>query len=178
MTLGFTLWSPEAFAVVKITDMLMVALFYGALLMMLGYYLFALYALREAPYLYFVLFLAASILFFATYEGVADQFLWPNWSDEKLPLMAITMALFFMASLKFSDVFLELRTKSPGFHRLFYLFIGLWGLMIVITPFSSFGFIAQITSPLIVLTTIFAALAGIYSWRRGYTRPNFILSPG
>jgi diguanylate cyclase len=66
MTLGFTLWSPETFAANKITDMLMVGLFYGGLLMMLGYHLFALYSLREAPYLYFALFLAASILFWAT----------------------------------------------------------------------------------------------------------------
>jgi hypothetical protein len=104
MTLAFTLWPPESFAVNKIYDMLGIGLFYGALLIMLGYQLFTLYSLREANYLYFVLFLASSILFFATYEGIADQFLWPGLSDEKLPFLVITMALFFMASLT-SDAF-------------------------------------------------------------------------
>ncbi len=175
MTLAFTLWSPDTFAVNKITDMLFIGLFYGALLMMLGYHLFALYSLREANYLYFVVFLASSILFWATYEGVADQFLWPEWSDEKKPILVITMALFFIASLKFSDAFLEQKTQSPRFHRLFNLFIGLWVLMIVIVPFFSYGFMAQITSPLILITPIMATLAGVYSWRKRQHQALFYL---
>jgi hypothetical protein len=96
MTLAFTLWTPETFATNKISDMLGIGLFYGALLIMLGYHLFALYSLKEVNYLYFVLVLASAILFFASYEGVADQYLWPGWSQYKLPLLTITMAIFFM----------------------------------------------------------------------------------
>ena len=175
MTLAFTLWESESFAIDKISDMLGIGLFYGALLIMLIYQLFTFYSLREANYLYFVLFLASSILFWATYEGIADQFLWPGLSEEKLPLMVITMSLFFMTALKFSDVFLEQKTRSPRLHWLFYLLIGLWGLMIVIVPFFSYGFMAKLTSVLILLTPVLAALAGIYSWRKGFHPARFYL---
>ncbi len=175
MTLAFTLWSPETFAANKISDMLGIGLFYGALLIMLGYHLFALYSLREVNYLYFVLVLATAILFFASYEGVADQYLWPGWAQYKLPLLVITMSLFFMTTLNFSDAFLELNSRAPRIHLLFNLLIGVWGLMIVIVPFFSFGFMAQITSPLVLLTPLFAILVGIYQWRKGYRPAKFYL---
>jgi signal transduction histidine kinase len=175
MTLAFTLWAPETFAANKISDMLGTGLFYGALLIMLGYHLFALYSLKEVNYLYFVLVLASAILFFASYEGVADQYLWPAWSQYKLPLLVITMSLFFMATLKFSDAFLEQKSRAPRIHLLFNVLIGLWGLMIVIVPFFSFGFMAQITSPLILLTPVCAIVVGIYHWRKGYHPAQFYL---
>jgi hypothetical protein len=83
MTLAFTLWSPEAFAISKINDMLRNGLFYGSLLIVLAYHLFLLFSLKEANYIYYVLSLATAILFFATYEGIADQYLWPGLSQGK-----------------------------------------------------------------------------------------------
>jgi signal transduction histidine kinase len=175
MTLAFTLWEPETFAVNKIYDMLFVGLFYGALLLALGYHLVLYFSLREANYLYFVLFLASSIIFWATYEGIADQFLWPGLSEEKQPFLAITMAMFFIASLKFSDVFLEQSTRAPLFHRLFYIFSGVWVMLIVIEPFSSYGLMAQLVTVLLLLTPLLAAVSGIYSWRKGYQPARFYL---
>ena len=163
VTLGFTLWSPVTFATNKISSMLNAGLFYGGLLIMLAYHLFLFFSLREANYFYFVLFLASSILFFATYEGVADQYLWPGLSQQKLPFLVISMALFFMASLKFGDVFLELKTRLPRFYWLSNLFIGAWGLVIVILPFSSFIFMSKLTSPMVLLTPAFGIVTGIYS---------------
>jgi signal transduction histidine kinase len=175
MTLSFTLWSPQAFATNTTNTMLGIGLFYGALLIMLGYHLIVFYSLRETNYFYFILVLISSIIFWATYEGVADQYLWPGWSQYKLPLLVITMSLFFMASLKFSDVFLEQKIRAPQFHRIFNLFIGLWGLMIAIVPFFSYGFMAEVTSILIFLTPVVAALAGFFSWRKGYHQAQFYL---
>jgi signal transduction histidine kinase/PAS domain-containing protein len=176
MTLAFTLWSPKAFALSKINNMLIVGLFYGALLIMLGYQLLLFYSLKEAIYFYFVIFLAGSILFFATYEGVADQYLWPSLSQYKLPFLVVTQVLFFMASLKFSDVFLELKIRAPRLHQLFYLIIGIWGSMIVIMILTSYLVMSRLTAPLIFFTPAFAALAGIYLWRTGYKPARFYLA--
>ncbi len=166
MTLAFTLWQPEIFAVEKIYDMLMNGLFYGALLIILGFHLFLYFSLKDVTYLYFCLFITSAILFFSTYEGLADQYLWPGFSQFKLPLLGITMSIFFMLSLKFSDEYLEQKTKAPQFHILFNVLIGIWGLIIVIIPFSSFGLMAKLTSPLILLTPLFALITGIYHWRK------------
>ena len=175
MTLAFNLWAPIAFAENKIADMLLTGMFYGALLIVLGYHLFLLFSLREMNYLYFDLFILSSILFFATYEGLADQYLWPGLSQEKLYFIVITMALFFITALKFSDVFLEQKQRSPRFHLIFYILIGLWGLTIVIVPFFDFGFMAQITSYGLLVTPVFVALAGAYSWKQGYLPARYYL---
>ena len=175
MTLAFTLWSPEAFAVGKSLDMLWIGLFYGSLLIVLGYHLLLFISTKEAIYFYFILVLASAILFFATYEGVADQFLWPGLSQEKLFFLVITMSLFFISLLMFSDVFLEQSTRAPIIHQLFYLFIGAWAMMIVIMPFFSFEFMANLASILFILTPGFAILAGIYSWRKRYQQALFYL---
>ena len=175
MTLAFNLWSSVAFAINKIFDMLWIGLFYGSLLMVLGYHLFLLLSLREVNYVFFVLFLASAILFFATYEGIADQFLWPGLSQEKLYSLVITMSLFFIASLKFSDVFLGLKTRAPRLSLVFTLFISFWGLMILIVPFFSFIMMAQLTSIGLLLTPILAVAAGVYSWTKGYLSARFYL---
>lgn len=176
MTLAFTLWSPEAFTVEKTLDMLWNGLFFGSLLMILGYHLVLLFSLREVVYFYFILVLASSILFTATYEGIADQFLWTGLSQEKLYFLVITMSLMFMALLKFSDVFLEQKTHNPRIHRLFYLFIGVWALMLAIVPFFSFGFMANLASILFIITPAFAVLAGFYSWRKRHRPAAFYLA--
>ena len=161
MTLSFFLWSPETFAEVKIGDMLPVGLFYGSLLIILGYHLFLFISLKDRIYFYFILFLTSSILFFATYEGIADQFLWPGLSEEKLYFIVISMALLFITSLKFGDVFLEQQIRARHLHRLsFYIFMGLWGLMIAIVPFASYGFMAQLTSILFFITPVLIMLRG------------------
>ena len=175
MTLGFTLWSPVIFSVNKIFDMLLTGLFYGSLLIVMGYHLFLLFSLKEVNYFYFVLFIASSILFFATYEGIADQYLWPGLSQEKLYFIVITMALYFISALMFSDVFLEQKKRSPLFHQIFYIFIGIWGLMIVIVPFSSYLRMAQLTLFGQLLSPVLIALAGAYSWRKGYLPARLFL---
>lgn len=175
MTLAFTLWSPETFAVNKINDMVGVGLFYGTLLIMLGYHLFVFYSIKKVNYLYFIFVLGSAVLFFASYEGVADQYIWPGWSQYKQQLLTLTMALFFMSTLKFSDSFLEQKVQSPLLHVLFHVLIGIWGLMILITPFASYNTMANLTSPLILLTPLIAILVGLYHWRKGYRPARFFL---
>ena len=168
MTLAFTLWQPEYFAVKKISNMLVNGLFYGALLIILGYHLFLLYSFKEANYLYFCLFIIGSILFFSSYEGLADQYLWPGLYSYKRHILGITMSILFIFSLKFSDVFLDQKSRSPKYHLLFNLLIGVWGLLIVIVPFISYYVVSLITSILLLATPALSASAGIYSWRHGY----------
>jgi len=175
MTLSFTLWSPEAFSIIKTNDMLRNGLFYGSLLMVLAYHLFLLFSLKEANYVYFVLSLATAILFFATYEGIADQYLWPGLSQGKKYLLSITMALFFIAALKFSDVFLEQKNRSPRFHQLYYLFYGLWGLVLILVPFVSYAFLSRIMEVGLLLTPLIIILAGFNSWKKGYHPARYFL---
>jgi signal transduction histidine kinase len=167
MTLPFTLWTPGSFAANKIPVIFGIGLFFGALLIALVYFLFVFFSLREANYLYFILVIASSILFWAVYEGLADQFIWPAFSQYKLPILVVSQSLFFMSCIKFSDVFFEQKDKAPRLHRLNNILIGLWALMIALTPFFSYYFMAQVVQIVRYLTTGVLAWVGIYNWRRG-----------
>jgi signal transduction histidine kinase/PAS domain-containing protein len=175
MTLAFTLWSPESFAVNKISDMLVIGLFYGALLIAMGYHMFVFYSIREVNYFYFILVIVSSILWWASYEGIADQFLWPGLSQYKLLLMVTTMSLFFMSCLKFSDMFLDQKTRAPRIHRLINLLIGLWILMILTVPFFSYHFMAEATQILRYLTIGILGFVGVYNWSTGYRLARYYL---
>lgn len=168
MTLAFTLWLPETFAVKKISYMLVNGLFYGTLFITLGYHLFLFFSLKEAHYLYFCGFILASILFFSSYEGLADQFIWPFWSQYKLYLLVITQALFFISALVFSDAFLEQTRRARVFHRVFLLIAGSWVSMIVLVWFSSYAFMSRITAIFILGTPVLAITAGVYSVVKKY----------
>jgi signal transduction histidine kinase len=174
-TFGFILWSPEAFTVNKMAEMLGFGLFYGFLLMAFGYHLFLLFSLREANYFYFALFLASSILWFATYEGLSEQYLWPGLALNKRISLVVTQSLFFLASLKFSAIFLELKTRAPRLHRLYYPFYGFWALMIAIVPFSSFGTMGRLVTWGFLFTPTLVAVSGFLIWRRGFLSARFYL---
>ena len=118
MTLGLTLWAPGAFLEFTERETLVLGLFYGALLIILAYHLFLLVSLRDASYVYYVFFLASGIVFFAEYDGLGRQHLWPGLFRSMDIVMPTSMAIFFMAMVKFTDAFLELKNKAPQWHRL------------------------------------------------------------
>jgi signal transduction histidine kinase/PAS domain-containing protein len=89
--------------------------------------------------------------------------------------MTITMALFFMTSVRFSDVFLEAKTRALRIHQVFNLLIGYWVLMILIVPFNSYYTMSRLMAPAIFLTPAIAALAGFYAWRKGFHQARFFL---
>ena len=70
--LPLTIWSLEAFSHHAQTELLRFGLFYGVMLVMLGYNLFLFASLRDRSYLYLVLFIACLGLNDAFREGLAQ----------------------------------------------------------------------------------------------------------
>ena len=175
MTLPMTLWSPLAFHQDSGAELLFLGMFYGVFLIILVYNLFLLYNLREANYLYFVCFLTSGLLMFLAYDGIADQYLWPD-----LPALnrfaAPLFFIFFISSvILFTDAFLELGTREPRLHRLLLFMLVGWGIALLLIPFVSYHFILLVIIPFGVLSLGMAGFAGIVSWRRGYRLARYFL---
>jgi PAS domain S-box-containing protein len=168
MTLSQTLWEPNAFFQEAGNELFFLGIFYGMFLIMLVYNLFLLYSLRDESYLYFVCFLTSAILFFASYDALADQYIWPDLYN----INRFSVTLFFilvMASItKFTDAFLETRTRNPKLHRVILFMLAGWGIAILLLPFVSYHIIFGLIAPFGVITLGFIAVSGIISWRRGY----------
>jgi PAS domain S-box-containing protein len=175
MTLPLTLWSPAAFLQDSGAELFILGMFYGVFLIMLVYNLFLLYSLREASYLYFVCFLASGLLLIVSYDGVADQYLWPDLptlNRYSVPLLFI----FFMTSMiMFTDAFLEAKTRNRTLHWLIKFVLVGWGMLFLLVPFTSYRFILSLIVPFGVLTFGMLGFAGILSWRRGYRPARYFL---
>jgi len=175
MTLPLTLWLPEAYFQEATNELLFLGMFYGVLLIMLAYNLFLLYSLREASYLYYVCFLASAFLFFASYDMLAAQYLWPE-----LPVLNLYSVPFFLiltiASItKFSDSFLDAKSQDPKLHQLTMFVLAGWGILFLLLPFVSYHVIINLVAPYGVLCFGMVAVAGFIFWRRGYLPARYFL---
>ena len=168
VTLGFTLWSPEAFAFHALSQTLRIGLFYGALLALLIYQLYAFFTLREAAYFYLILFLTSAILFFSAYEGLADQYLGAAFARYRHAYSAILFALFFGSALKFSDVLLEQKQRAPRLHLFANILLVVWAVLGVIAPFGEYGKFVLPGAILLVVTPATCAVFGVYHLVHGY----------
>lgn len=175
MTLPLTLWLPETFFQASTQEQLFLGMFYGAFLIMLIYYLFLLYLLRESIYLYYTCFLASGILLFTSYDGITSQYLWPNWYTLNLYAVPVFFILFLASIIMFSDAFLEAGTRNPKLHRLDMLALAGWGICLLLVPFTSYHFIFNLIAPYGVVSLGLATVAGSISWRGGYRPARFFL---
>ena len=73
--LPLTLWSLEAFSSHAQTELVIVGMFLGIMLVMAGYNLFLFAALRDRGYLYLAMFIASFSLVSAFDQGLAQQYL-------------------------------------------------------------------------------------------------------
>ena len=175
MTLPLTLWLPETFFQASTQEQLFLGMFYGAFLIMLIYYLFLLYLLRESIYLYYTCFLASGILLFTSYDGITSQYLWPNWYTLNLYAVPVFFILFLASIIMFSDAFLEAGTRNPKLHRLDMLALAGWGICLLLVPFTSYHFIFNLIAPYGVVSLGLATVAGSISWQGGYRPARFFL---
>ncbi|MBD3307481.1 response regulator, partial [candidate division KSB3 bacterium] len=168
MTFPLTLWTSEAFIRASQTILLLSGLFYGTLLIMLGYNTVLWLTLRDRSYLYYVGFLTSIILGQATYEGFIKQYLCLDaWGGSRflMPLFTVCIS---MASLKFMMTVLNTRQRTPRAHAASIGLLAIWILILVLLPFVSYGAIMQ---PLMIVRLcggVFVLALSFVIWRQEY----------
>jgi signal transduction histidine kinase len=172
MTINLILWSFQAFVEKAESELLMLGLFFGMLLVMIGYHLFLWFTLRDSSYLCYVWFVASCFLFTAAYEGMGAQYLWPNLLNWQQVSVIISVALMLASALTFTVTFLDTRRQMPRWHKAIHLLLLGCGLVFVASLFFSYSVVARPAVPLIVLTALVSLGAGCVAWWRGY-RPAY-----
>lgn len=123
MTLSSTLWPARAFEQHSLNGYVVHAL-YGGVLIALGLYNFLLFlALRERPFLFYVLFMLTFGIGVVALNGFGPQYLWPNagwWTNRALPA-GLTLAS--AASILFTRSFLDTPSWLPRWDRLLRLLL-------------------------------------------------------
>jgi PAS domain S-box-containing protein len=173
MTLPLTLWSLEAFAQKSRSELFIWGVFYGILLIMIGYNAFLFLSLRDKNYLYYVLFITAFLLFQASFAGHAQQYLWPNlvgWNRFAVPFFSATAV---MTALIFTASFLGLRARIPKLNRAWVMLQIVWGLLLLLTLFVSYRLIIRPIVVLVILSFLLMLGSGFVIWRQGYRPARF-----
>jgi PAS domain S-box-containing protein len=175
MTLPLTLWSQATFINDALVELLWMGIFYGVLAGLLLYYLFLLFSLREASYLYFVAFLASLLIQELSYDGYLATYVIPNWNLLKANVNAWSFSLMMATLVLFSDSFLEIKTRLPKLHWINLTILIVWAILILIVPFTSYYSIARVGAPLGLVSLLLVLIEGIVSSLRGFRPARFFL---
>ena len=100
------------------TEYSVLALYYGALLMLVVYNLYHYWRLGDANALYFALFVSLYVAFQLALSGISFQFFWPNhpwWGNVSLPFF---LSAAYWAGVLFTRSILDTATNAPAIHRI------------------------------------------------------------
>lgn len=154
---------------------LVLGLIYGVILALLLYNLFILLALRDPAYFWYVLTMAASLVFIASMSGHGFQYLWPDgavprWLDRiTLPILVS------MGILRFAQVLLSTRTTLRIAHHILSacLAVYLFALGLNLAGYRSETGVLIGLIPLVTVPTLL--LSAVIRWRQGFIPALFYL---
>ncbi len=165
-----TVSTPDAFAQTELRTLLLLGLFYGAMLIMAGYNSFLFFSLRDLSYLYLALFIAFYSLSTAVRDGLAPQYLWPFLPYQSAFVFITALMLVFQ--IKFTTGILDTRLRAPRIHR---VFNGLVGLVLAAGAISILNPLNVVMNLLTALTLIVEGAAAVLIWRQGYRAARLYL---
>lgn len=152
-----TMWDKQAYIEKTQKEFTLLGIFYGVIFVMILYNLFLYFSLRLKSYLYYVIAITCTLLGKLSINGLAFQYLWPNYPSWNLVAAPVWVALACIFIIIFSRTFLDIDHYIPSFKNLFYGLIFLNSLVIIILPFSRYialymMVIASISTFTIILT--------------------------
>ena len=125
--------------------------------------------MREKSYLYFSLYLLSISLFLFTIDGLAFQYLWPDWPDWANLSLPLFMNLAYISALIFARHYLRTSRRTPLLDRIMLCEVLLATLLAILVFILSYNYsiIAATALAALVSTTIVAATAvGVFQRHR------------
>ncbi len=163
----------ETFRVLQLNDTVFAGIFFGIMLVMALYNLFLFLTNRDRVYIFYVLYVAGSVLFIALASGYIIVF--PEFFRKIYTLNAVLLPAFFgYFGLLFTMRFLHTKKNTPRLHKLFYL------LMVGVTATIITGFFlphlgVQLIQVMGIVLSVICLGAGITINRMGYAPSRFYL---
>lgn len=133
-------------------DNLIQGLFFGALLVMLLYNLLLLLSLRERAYLLYVCWSAVVVAFWASYNGFAQQYLWPQLPQINGRFLSYCLPFIVLLPPWFTLEFLKLKRHSPPLYQLLVWNLRVGLLLLAATPFIPRHLLVPIDAVLILVS--------------------------
>lgn len=148
---------------------------YGILLIMLFYNLFIYFSIKETSYIFYVLSVASSILFYGLYYGHIPQYITHFKSpviNYLLPLMGSILGI---TGIQFVKNFLNLAKIAPYFNRLMNILILLYFVNLLILVFIDPVIAPRINAVLAFIAIVLVLIASFTAFKKGNREARFFI---
>lgn len=174
LQLPVVLWKSEAFTEKSINEYLLLGIYIGITLAMIGYNLFLYASLRFKSYVWYILLLIGTSMSQLSFNGILYQFLWPNlpwWNNRSILFF---MAFACIAASLFVNKFLEVKNVSKKLSSILNYSVFLNIIFIIILMFNYQLALYIISSSYTIYVLLIITITFI-SWRKGtkYARNLF-----
>jgi len=175
LTVPLRLWQPDAFSLHNQASYAALSLYYGMLLALLLYNLLLYFSIGDRNYLTYVFFVASMAVGQLSYNGLGNQFLWPNWPAwGNVAFPSGFAATGFFGAL-FTRGFLDTPRNAPRFDRLVLGLAGFFALSALAPMLISYRVGAILTSLTGAIFAVVAVAVGIRCLQRGQAGARYFL---
>lgn len=149
-------------------------IYIGIMLFAFLYNLFILVSLREKTYLYYLLYVVGSTLFYLGLHGYTFRYLYPDWPglNPVLPvLICVTNIIITLFTLRFLRI---TRQSKFSFYGSWFLIVG-FALIALLNLFGPYSIAIALAQMLSLVTALFFIYLGISGWRKKVPTAKFYL---
>ncbi len=175
MQFPLMLWSSERFIAQATQAAHGLGAYYGIMLVMMLYNLFLYLSVRDRSYLFYVLHIGVLALGQMALNGLAKQYLWPDFPTISNGSVVFLSAGIMFTSTLFSIAFLHTRKYSLRLHRLLVVLMGAAVLIMLLSLFTSYSTSIRGAVALAPIWAGLLFLTGFVVWHRGYSPARYYL---
>ena len=165
--------SVDFFIAYALNEYLFFGVFYGMILVFSLYNLVLFISMKQREYLYYVLYILSVGVYEMSTDGIAYQYLWPNYPEFNQIAYAVALCSISVFALLFTGQLLHLEVKAPKINRIIVGTIVLRMLFFfysLLFDQSLFNFKFLEVVPLTL-----AFFAGIHVYSKGYQAARFFV---
>jgi signal transduction histidine kinase len=155
------LWSTTAYLEDQPSRLYVLGVLFGVLLVMLVYNLCIYVGVRDASYLYYVLYIAPFGLYQLALNGIGVEYLWPDnpWLANTAPLFLLMLSILF--ACQFSRSFLQTRTIGRWLDRSLVLLMVAAACIMLLSLAPTLGIGLRLSGTVVLAFTVMVFVAGI-----------------
>ena len=166
LELKLSLVSHNLFAELENLESLWFGLFYGAMLVFTFYALILYVNLRDKSQLYYAGHVATALFFFASMNGHAGRFLWPEFPALVFWSVPLFLGLGILVIGRFTQELFGTKGSFPRIHLLLWLVQGV-GLLSPLLAWGDYGRLETLLALLGMALVPLVLTIGAYFWRQG-----------
>ena len=178
LTIPVTLWQRAALHLEDQISYALLSLYYGVVLALLFYSLMLYFATRDMTFLAFVGMSLAMLIAQSSFNGMAQQFLWPEIPALGNIAFPAALALIGFFGSLYARIFLGTPGRFPRIDKTLLIFVVAFGCIGFGAPLLPYSLVAQLDSITGILFCVFLAWMGVYCHFKGVFSARYFLAAG